>query len=146
VLGANDAVGQTPLAKWNSSLSDVLEHLGEHASVRAQIFVVGIVPIRSVPGFASRFGTYASEHAKSLNAATIQRCTEYERVAFVPLPAADANTEVRFGDGRTYRGWAAVIADVIAPTLHSARWPLAAWEENGEESTAAVTRDPIHPR
>lgn len=128
VLGANDAAGQTPAAKWCSSLSGVLAHLDARASARAQFFVVGIPPIRSVPGFASRLGAIATEHAVNLNQESRQRCIQLERVAFIPLPLAETRSTMRFGDGRTYRAWATAIAEVVAPTLHSARWGSDDWK------------------
>lgn len=130
VLGANDAIRQTPLNKWSSRLAAVLTHFGERASARAQLFVVGIPTIRSIPRFASRFGAIATEHATILNCESGQRSAEYERVTFVPLPEVESGTDERLlGDGRTYRVWAAVIADTIAPTIpcipsRSGEWGL----------------------
>ena len=122
VLGANDAVTPTSATRWRSRLSEVLAHLAENTSRSAQLFVTGVPPIRSVPGFDSRFGAVAEEHATLLNRESAELCASRKAAAFVPLPAVDGRSANRYGDGRTYRQWATAIAEIIAPSLHSARW------------------------
>lgn len=59
MLGANDALPLTPLLRWRTRLSSVLAHLRESTSPDARIFVAGVPPIQSVPGFESRLGVIA---------------------------------------------------------------------------------------
>lgn len=122
VLGANDAVPLTPLPKWQARLSELLSHLGENSSPAAQIFVTGVPPIRSVPGFGTRLGSIAQDHAARMNLVTAELCESSPRATFVPLPAVEELPSARYRDGRTYRHWANVIAEVVAPQLHSVRW------------------------
>ncbi len=122
VLGVNDAAAQTPLALWRNSLHAVLRHLDAHAARRARFFVTGVPPIQHVPGFAGRFGAIVTARAELVNRESGQLCEERDRTSYIPLPLAEGRSAERFGDGRTYRAWAAAIADVIAPTLHAARW------------------------
>ncbi|MEO7124379.1 MAG: GDSL-type esterase/lipase family protein [Lacisediminihabitans sp.] len=136
VLGANDAIRQTPLVKWRTGISTVLAHLEAHASVRAQFFVVGIPPIRSIPGFAGTFGGIATQHAADLNRESQQHCVSVARAEFIPLLAAEGQSSQRYRDGRTYRCWAMAIAEVVAPTLHIARWGSSAWDSDFEDVSA----------
>lgn len=122
VLGANDAAAQTSLTRWVHGLSGILAHLAAGTSSKAQLFVTGIPPIHSVPGFGHRFGIIATEHAARINQKSKELCAPLDRVTFVPLPQAERLPAGRFGDGHTYRLWATAIAEVVAPTLHSARW------------------------
>lgn len=122
VLGANDAAAQTSLTRWVHGLSGILAHLAASTSSKAQLFVTGIPAIHSVPGFGHRFGIIATEHAARINQKSKELCAPLDRVTFVPLPQAERLPAGRFGDGHTYRLWATAIAEVVAPTLHSARW------------------------
>jgi lysophospholipase L1-like esterase len=122
VLGANDAVAQTALGRWWDGLSAILEHLESRSARRTQLFVAGIPPIIQVPGFGGTVGAIATEHARKINQETRRLCEQWGRATFLPLPLAEGRTAERFGDGRTYRTWAAAMAEIIAPLLHSARW------------------------
>ncbi len=122
VLGANDAVSIVPLRLWRERLSKALSYLEESTPTSTRIFVTGVPPIRSVPGFTSRFGAIAENHGAQMNHITAELCESFTRTAYVPLSRVGELPQSRFGDGRTYRAWAAEIADVVAPRLYQARW------------------------
>jgi len=122
VLGANDAVSLTPLSRWRERLSATLSMLESCTQAPTRIVVTGIPPIRSVPGFRSRLGALAENHGTRMNLITAELCGALARTAFAPLSGIGELPRSRFGDGRTYRVWAAEIADVVAPRLSQARW------------------------
>ncbi|MEO6944640.1 MAG: SGNH/GDSL hydrolase family protein [Lacisediminihabitans sp.] len=122
VLGANDAVSLTPLHRWRERLTATLTHLEENSPPGTRIFVTGIPPIKSVPGFRSRLGQIAEDHSVLMNQITAELCGSLTRTAYVALSQVGELAQSPFGDGRTYRVWASEIADVVAPRLYQARW------------------------
>ena len=122
VLGANDAVSLIPLSQWRERLSTALSRLEEGTPPSTRIFVTGIPPIRSVPGFTGRFGTIAENHSLRMNLITAELCASFTRTAYVVLSRVEELPQSRIGDGRTYRRWANEIAEVVAPRLYQARW------------------------
>jgi hypothetical protein len=76
-FGAKDATAMTSLRRWNRQMGALLSFLDAHGSLSASVFVLGIQPIRSIPVFDSRLGTVADRHARALNAATAQICSEH---------------------------------------------------------------------
>jgi lysophospholipase L1-like esterase len=121
MLGANDALPLMPLPRWRTRLSSVLSQVLESTSPDARIFVAGVPPIQSVPGFESRLGAIAGNHAAQMNLVTASLCGESPRTTFVPLSAAKQLPANVSADGRTYRHWASEIADVAALQLVDAR-------------------------
>ena len=116
VLGANDAVRLRTLAQWLKLLASVLSHLHQDAP-HTRIFVAGVPPIQSVPGFKTRLGAMAQNHAEQMNLVTADLCASLPRITFVPLSAAKQLPAHVRPDGRTYRYWASEIADVAARQL-----------------------------
>jgi hypothetical protein len=125
VLGPNDALPLTPLARWSTRLARVLAHLDHAASPDTRIFVTGVPPIPSLPGFKTRLGAIAQNHASQMNEATAELCRSAPRTTFVPLSAARELPLHVSADGRTYRYWANEIADSMAPQLIEDRWLMA---------------------
>jgi lysophospholipase L1-like esterase len=122
VLGANDAVSLIRLPLWRERLSTALAQLEESTPTSTRIFVTGVPPLRSVPGFTNRFGAIAQDRGAQMNRITAEVCESFTRTAYVALSRIGELPDSRFGDGRTYRTWAAEIAEVVAPLLYRARW------------------------
>lgn len=122
VLGANDAVSLTSLQRWRARLSATLALVEESTPSSTRIFVTGVPPLRSVPGFRSRLGTIAEDHGTRMNRITAELCESFARTSYVALSGIGELSQSGFGDGRTYRTWAGEIADVVAPRLYQARW------------------------
>lgn len=126
VLGPNDAVSLTPLSRWRERLWATLSRLESMTPASTRIVVTGIPPIRSVPGFRSRLGALAENHGAQMNLITAELCGALARTAYAPLSDIGELPRSRVGDGRTYRAWAAEIADVVAPRLSQSRWDTVA--------------------
>lgn len=116
-LGVRDALALVSATRWRDELVEITRRLVACTSPEARYFFVGVPPISSVPGFNTRLGRYASQHADELNRASVEFCRATPRCVFVPISAADAPVAPAERDGRTYRNWAAEIADIVAPEL-----------------------------
>jgi lysophospholipase L1-like esterase len=121
VLGANDAAKLMPLQTWQSRLFAVLSALHQKSSSPSRIFVTGIPPIDSVPGFKSRVGMIVAAHARQMNTITARMCNSALNATYVPLSTVEPTNALGVRDGQTYRKWADAIADVIAPQLDQVR-------------------------
>ena len=121
VLGANDALRMMPLSTWHDRLFAVLSCLSQRSSGPTRMFVTGIPPIESVPGFRTRVGTIVATHALQVNTVTARLCMSTANATYVPLPGVNPAYAVGTRDGRTYRQWADTIADVVAPQLDDVR-------------------------
>lgn len=118
-LGTREAITLVPPSAWKRDLTGVLRELDQRTSPWVRIFIVGILPIASLPGFDTRSGRVAARQASELNNASIALCAVAPRVAFVPLSAAQALSPAQ-RDGRTYRQWAGELSAVMAPALELA--------------------------
>jgi hypothetical protein len=105
-LGTREAITLVSPSGWRRDLA-------------ARIFVVGILPIASLPGFDTRSGRIAARQANELNEEASALCAVTPGVAFVPLSAAQAASPAQ-RDGRTYRQWAGELSAAMAPALELA--------------------------
>jgi hypothetical protein len=116
VLGANYVFKLMPLSAWRERLVAVLSTLDQKTSGRSRTFVTGIPPVEPIPGFDSRLARIVAAHALRMNEETARLC-ESSNAKYVPLPAVKPTNALRVRDGNTYRQWADLIADAIAPQL-----------------------------
>lgn len=100
-LGFNETIDLAYPLVWAGQLEALLQRLSAAASRGAVVVVLGNPPSASLPHLSERFSEAVDAHAAELDAAT----AELARV-FVPLRAD---------------GWAADIADALAPHLERAR-------------------------
>jgi lysophospholipase L1-like esterase len=119
-LGTREAVGMASPKRWRRELADVVLTLISRASPDAMIFLVGVVPIQSVPGFRSRMGAIAARNATEFNEATAALCAAEPQTFFVPLSSVAALMSPAQRDGRTYRTWAGEIAEIMIPAMDRA--------------------------
>jgi hypothetical protein len=118
-LGTREAITLVSPSGWRRDLAGVLGELRQRTSPWARIFVVGILPIASLPGFDTRSGRIAARQANELNEEASALCAVTPGVAFVPLSAAQAASPAQ-RDGRTYRQWAGELSAAMAPALELA--------------------------
>jgi lysophospholipase L1-like esterase len=119
VLGTNDAIRLMPLAMWRKRFAAVLNTL-DQAPGRPHVFVTGIPPVQTIPGYTSQLGRFVSAHAVLMNDVTARLC-ESTNATYVPLSSIQPLNSLGVRDGRTYRQWAEMIAEVIAPQLDNSR-------------------------
>jgi hypothetical protein len=120
-LGANDARSLTSVRLWRRKLSAVLVLLTDDAVSTAQVFVVGIHPIRSIAVFNDVLGSVADRHARVLNRVTAQLCAAMPRTTYIPLPAPPNSSPGRFRTAKAYDGWAEILSNRMIPPLESRR-------------------------
>ncbi|MDQ1577002.1 MAG: hypothetical protein QOH55_2152 [Microbacteriaceae bacterium] len=135
-LGANDARNLTSIDLWRRKLSAVLGMLSDDSVTTAQIFVVGIHPIRAIPAFNYMLGSVADRHGRALNRVTAELCATLPRITYVPLPAPPHPSPGRFRTARDYQSWAELLANRMIPPLESRR--LAAGERDAEPTTPQI--------
>jgi lysophospholipase L1-like esterase len=122
VLGANDAVRLVSLSAWRDRFVGVLSGIHQNASGQPRMFVAGIPPIESVPGFQTRVGKIIATHALQMNSVTARLCGTVN-ATYIPLPAVEPENELGVHDGQTYRKWADAIADILAAQLDDLNTP-----------------------
>lgn len=121
ILGVDDSRNLVPLKAWRRDMTAILDHLEVATSPGTPVFVVGIHPIRSIPVFDCLLGGIANRHAAHMNEATAKLAATRERVTFVSWPAARCPPEHRFRDAPSYRLWAQILAERVAPRLGQPR-------------------------
>ncbi|MDQ1555326.1 MAG: hypothetical protein QOI02_328 [Actinomycetota bacterium] len=115
VLGTSDAIRLMPLAIWRGRLRAVLNTLDQRPG-GLRVFVTGIPPVQTIPGYASRLGLFVSAHALLMNEVMFRLC-EVTNATYVPLTSVEPTNSLGVRDGQTYRKWADTLAEVIAPQL-----------------------------
>jgi lysophospholipase L1-like esterase len=118
-LGANDALAVTSIRVWEEHLAALLSEIEALAAPRAQVFVVGVQPIRSIPGFDSPLGGLAGRRAELINGASSELCSGRPHATFVPLAALPKQSGERFRSPDGYTQWGRDLAEAIAPVLDS---------------------------
>jgi hypothetical protein len=128
-LGIRDALSYTSIEVWETGLAGLLAEIKELGSPRLEVFVAGIHPIRSIPGYDSPLGGLADRHATVLNRATSTLCSRLSQVTFAPLAAIRAQDGERYRSPADYTMWGKQLAETMAPAM-DAHW-LAAVSDPG---------------
>ena len=124
-LGANDAMAFTSILVWETRLAGLLAEITALTPPRMELFVIGIQPIRSIPGFDSPMGGVVGRHAEKMNRVSLALCSGLAQVTFVPLAALPQQEGERFRSPDGYTRWGRELAAAIAPVL-DAGWLAAA--------------------
>lgn len=117
-LGANDALSFTSIRMWTHRLTELLADI-EALAPKLHVFVAGIQPIRSIPGFDSALGGIADHQAELLNRASSELCAMKAHVTFIPLMALPKLSDERHRSPEGYAQWGRTLAEGIAPVLDS---------------------------
>ena len=120
-LGVNDALAFTSIRVWEKRLAGLLAEITALAPPRMELFVIGIQPIRSIPGFDSPMGGLVDRHAAMMNQVSSEVCSRLPRVSFVPLSALPRQAGERHRSPGEYARWGRELAVTTAPLL-DARW------------------------
>jgi lysophospholipase L1-like esterase len=118
-LGVKDALAFTPIRAWEKHLTGLLAEISALAPPRMEMFVVGIQPIRSIPGFDSPMGGLVDGHARVMNRVSAVVCSRRSQVTFVPLSALPGQQGRRYRSPSDYTLWGRELAVTIAPILDS---------------------------
>jgi hypothetical protein len=121
-LGANDARSLTSVRLWRRKLSAVLVLLTDDAVSTAQVFVVGIHPIRSIAVFNA-----------------------LPRATYIPLPAPPNSSPGRFRTAKDYDGWAEILSNRMIPPLESRRL-TASGRDAGSVTPQIESRESVRQR
>lgn len=120
VLGLNDALRLTPVARWTSALRAVLDALLERTRPGTRLLLGGIPRVRSAALYNNLFGALAERHAVKLTRATQAVLAEYDRVDFFPLPALTPEPGRPRGSAGMYQRLATATADRLVSGLQQA--------------------------
>jgi hypothetical protein len=127
-LGANNSLLLTPVKKWQSAYTEILEYLNENVATGTGIYLVAVPPISSIDVFAGFAGWMAERHANRLNAETRRLAGRYSNVTFVPFSPLVKADFTRYRSAATYQQWASVIAAPLIRDLGRA--------DRGDDSSA----------
>ena len=116
-LGANDAMAFTSIRVWEKRLASLLAEITALTPPRMELFVIGIQPIRSIPGFDSPLGGVVGRHAEKMNRVSSALCSGHAQVTFVPLAALPKQKGERYRSPGGYTRWGREMATTMAPAL-----------------------------
>ena len=121
--GVTDTLAFTSIQVWEKHLASLLAKIGALAP-QIELFVVGIPPIRSIPGFDTPMGGLVGRHAQSIDRVSSAVCSRHSKATFAPLSALPKRSDERHRAPDDYTRWGRELAVVIAPIL-DASWPAA---------------------
>jgi lysophospholipase L1-like esterase len=116
-IGGNDAFTLTSLRSWRRGVRALIDHVHQSSSRSTQLLLVGLQPIRNIPGFDTPLGGVAAWHARAMNRLTEQLCAASARATYIPLPPAPRSSPTRFRTANDYGPWGVVLAGRLADLL-----------------------------
>ena len=120
MVGMNDAVRLTPLDVWEQELRALVATVRRRVHPTARAVLVGVPPVRSVQAFDALPGRLAERHAERMNAITARVAAEAE-LTYFRLPAGLRREGSPHGSPETYRRWADIVTEHVAPVLDRVR-------------------------
>jgi hypothetical protein len=114
--GVTDTLAFTSVQVWEKHLVSLLAKLGALAP-KMEMFVVGIPPVRSIPGFDTPMGGLVGRHAESIDRVSSAVCSRLSKATFVPLSALPKRSDERHRAPEDYTRWGRELAVIIAPLL-----------------------------
>lgn len=120
-LATNSTTTMAPIHRWTTHVRDMLRFVEDHSRCTAQVFVLGMQPVRSLPVFDALLGDMTELHDRAMNAVTARICGELPRTTFVPLTAAPHSKPARFPTALDYRHWGDQLADQMADPVTAGR-------------------------
>lgn len=117
VIGVNDAVRLTPVAKWRLHLGELLADLRGTLGRDAPILISGIQPPSSVAVYGGPLGRIADRHALRLNEITEEVAGRHDGVHFMSLDGPQSHLARIIGSPKMYNEWAMSIASELLLAL-----------------------------
>jgi hypothetical protein len=118
--GVTDILAFTSIRVWEKRLASLLAKLGALAP-KMELFVVGIPPVRSLPGFDTAMGGLVGRHSESIDRASAAVCSRLSQATYAPLSALPKRSDERHRAPDDYTCWGRELAVVIAPILDTDR-------------------------
>jgi hypothetical protein len=119
-VGVNDALVGTGPGAWTASLQDALRVCEAHGVDPAQVVVMQIQSVASIPVYSARVGRRADAHGVHLNAATARLFPSPERGRVAALSDPGPRPD-RYRDSSVYAQWATDIAPAVIDVLRMNR-------------------------
>ena len=127
--GVSDIMAFTSIQVWEKHLVALLTKLGAEAPKMEQ-FVIGIPPVRSIPGFDTPMGSLVGRHAQSIDRISSAVCSRFSKATFVPLSALPKRSDERLRAPCDYILWGQELAVTIAPILDTSWLAAGGIDEN----------------
>ena len=132
-VGINDALRLTAPRQWRRGVRALAEYVAEHLALRAQAFLIGIPPIRTIPAFSGVIGALPEWHRHTLNRDAEALCREFPLMTFVPFEARGEPGD-RYRSAHTYSVWASLMLPQIVSVLQSvSRVDPVQWDEGDRQ-------------
>lgn len=115
-IGVTDSIRHTSARSWNRSLTALLDDLGDRIPAGAQVFVIGIQPVRQVTTLHYSVGAAAERHSHVLERESVRVCAEVPHATYVRFQPKLEHSD-RYRTSAMYQKWAALVAPQIAESL-----------------------------
>jgi GAF domain-containing protein len=113
-VGANEALALLPVEQWRAGMTELLDHLDEHAPSTTEVFVLPIPFFGINPSFPTPLAQIVDQLVQVLNAATDDVVAARPRMTVVPVAQAAAFEPE---GSHLYQRWAEAIALRISTEL-----------------------------
>src|SRR5690554_1637241 len=115
-LGVTDSIRHTSARSWHRSLTGLLNSLGDRLAAGAEVFVVGIQPVRQVTTVNYGVGAAAERHSHVLERESVRACASVPHATDVPFQPKLEHAD-RYRTSAMYQKWAALVAPQVAEAL-----------------------------
>src|SRR5690606_22954041 len=115
-LGVTDSIRHTSARSWNRNLTNLLEDFRDRMAAGAQVFVVGIQPVRQVTTVNYGVGAAAERHSHLLERESVRVCTRFPHATYVLFQPKLEHSD-RYRTSAMYQKWAAPVAPPVAEAL-----------------------------
>ena len=117
MLGVNDTLALTSVAKWRRGIGTILDRLMPLLAPGGSVVLAGVPRIDTFPSLPQPLRRILGNHARALDRALEQVASTLHNVQYVPTPPveqADHLASDRFHLGEAgYADWAGVVAEQI---------------------------------
>lgn len=86
-VGLTEAIDGMSVSRWEGQLRRAVELLRGRTTVSSEMLVLGIPPVRNIPGFGRLLGGVAERHGRRLDRITETLCAGAERTSYLPTEA-----------------------------------------------------------
>jgi hypothetical protein len=116
-LGLNEAVRLTSVSAWRRDMEELLTHIGNAASPRTPIFLLGIHAMTQITRYDSMLAPIVARHRTALNRVSARIAAHRARVTFVPFSPPPRSQLNRYRSTSEYREGGRYLAARVAPVL-----------------------------
>lgn len=117
ICGIDEVIRLERPKRWCALMHGILQALLAESATSTEIVVMGMQPIRSIPGYDSPLGRVAEVHGRTLNRITERLCAGFSRVSYLPLPTPVRSSNVDHRSPAHFHDWAVDMVEHLAPRL-----------------------------